>query len=202
MHERYESRVVEHTAALREQKALAKFLALFSHVAVNFRATTTQPHSATPVASCHRARARSLTLKPNPIRLISPTSRARSRCARERSFSQAQLSAQRPDSTTDDETTATRAQDDARAHVGEFVVNEFKRHEAYVRVEGLPLDVKCEGWERQGRSVHGDRVRVVIDACDRWERVVGTKGEISDEERAFVSVEALASVCRRGWRPT
>lgn len=36
MHERYESRVVEHTAALREQKALAKFLALFSHVAVNF----------------------------------------------------------------------------------------------------------------------------------------------------------------------
>lgn len=34
MHERYESRVVEHTAALREQKALAKFLALFSHVAV------------------------------------------------------------------------------------------------------------------------------------------------------------------------
>ena len=162
MHERYESRVVEHTAALREQKALAKFLALFSHVAVNFRATTTQPHSATPVASCHRARARSLTLKPNPIRLISPTSRARSRCARERSFSQAQLSAQRPDSTTDDETTATRAQDDARAHVGEFVVNEFKRHEAYVRVEGLPLDVKCEGWERQGRSVHGDRVRVVI----------------------------------------
>lgn len=35
MHERYESRVVEHTAALREQKALAKFLALFSHVAVN-----------------------------------------------------------------------------------------------------------------------------------------------------------------------
>ena len=81
-------------------------------------------------------------------------------------------------------------------------MNEFKRHEAYVRVEGLPLDVKCEGWERQGRSVHGDRVRVVIDACDRWERVVGTTGEISDEERAFVSVEALAAVCRRGWRPT
>lgn len=33
-------------------------------------------------------------------------------------------------------------------YVGEFVVNEFKWYEVYVCVEGLLLDVKCEGWER------------------------------------------------------
>jgi len=87
-------------------------------------------------------------------------------------------------------------------------VNEFKRHEAYVRVRGLPFDVKIDGWARQSRSVHGDEVCVLIDPSEEWERVGG--GDDGDDVCASVDVDAdggrrvesMAAVCRRGWRPT
>ena len=87
-------------------------------------------------------------------------------------------------------------------------MNEFKRHEAYVRVRGLPFDVKIDGWARQSRSVHGDEVCVLIDPSEEWERVGG--GDDGDDVCASVdadadggrSVESMAAVCRRGWRPT
>lgn len=87
-------------------------------------------------------------------------------------------------------------------------MNEFKRHEAYVRVRGLPFDVKIDGWARQSRSVHGDEVCVLIDPSEEWERVGG--GDDGDDVCASVDVDAdggrrvesMAAVCRRGWRPT
>jgi len=87
-------------------------------------------------------------------------------------------------------------------------VNEFKRHEAYVRVRGLPFDVKIDGWARQSRSVHGDEVCVLIDPSEEWERVGG--GDDGDDVCESVDVDAdggrrvesMAAVCRRGWRPT
>ena len=87
-------------------------------------------------------------------------------------------------------------------------MNEFKRHEAYVRVRGLPFDVKIDGWARQSRSVHGDEVCVLIDPSEEWERVGGA--DDGDDVCASVDVDAdggrrvesMAAVCRRGWRPT
>ena len=87
-------------------------------------------------------------------------------------------------------------------------MNEFKRHEAYVRVRGLPFDVKIDGWARQSRSVHGDEVCVLIDPSEEWERVGG--GDDGDDVCESVDVDAdggrrvesMAAVCRRGWRPT
>ena len=87
-------------------------------------------------------------------------------------------------------------------------MNEFKRHEAYVRVRGLPFDVKIDGWARQSRSVHGAEVCVLIDPSEEWERVGG--GDDGDDVCASVDVDAdggrrvesMAAVCRRGWRPT
>jgi len=87
-------------------------------------------------------------------------------------------------------------------------VNEFKRHEAYVRVRGLPFDVKIDGWARQSRSVHGDEVCVLIDPSEEWERVGGADDGDDVCESVDVDadggrrVESMAAVCRRGWRPT
>lgn len=87
-------------------------------------------------------------------------------------------------------------------------MNEFKRHEAYVRVRGLPFDVKIDGWARQSRSVHGDEVCVLIDPSEEWERVGGADDGDDVCESVDVDadggrrVESMAAVCRRGWRPT
>ena len=82
------------------------------------------------------------------------------------------------------------------------MVNEHRRHEAYVRVEGLPHDVKVEGFARQGRSVHGDRACVLIDPYEEWERLSAASEAPEASSGEGRSIEALAAACRRGWRPT
>ena len=77
-------------------------------------------------------------------------------------------------------------------------MNEFKRHEAYVRVRGLPFDVKIDGWARQSRSVHGDEVCVLIDPSEEWERVGG--GDDGDDVCASVDVDADGGRRVSPWR--
>ena len=103
---------------------------------------------------------------------------------------------------------ASRTQDGA-LHAGEFAVNEYRRHEAFVRVPGLPIDVKIDGFARQSRGVHGDVVAVLIDDPRDWDRAdasrtdIVTTDDVSDDDveapsTSGRSVDALAALCRSG----
>lgn len=81
-------------------------------------------------------------------------------------------------------------------------MNEHRRHEAYVRVEGVPHDVKLDGFARHGRSVHGDRACVLVDPYEQWERLRVDSGEIEASSNEGRTLEELAAACRLGWRPT
>jgi len=106
-------------------------------------------------------------------------------------------------------------------HVGEFRVNEFRRHEAYVHVDGVVFDVKIDGFARQARAVHGDVVACLVDDEREWERLMGEEGcvtgeggeeeeeDADDDDNAGEpgegngrTVEDLSEACRRGLRPT
>ncbi len=88
-------------------------------------------------------------------------------------------------------------------------MNEYRRHEAFVRVPGLPIDVKIDGFARQSRGVHGDVVAVLIDDARDWDRTdsARTADDVADilsdadvdaPSPSGRSVDALAASCRAG----
>lgn len=103
--------------------------------------------------------------------------------------------------------------------MGEFAINEYRRHEAFVRVAGLPFDVKIDGFLRQSRAVHGDVVATLIDDRSEWDSAGVETRDGNDRKHSSGdddsptcessstsgrSIEALALACREGGgaRPT
>jgi DIS3-like exonuclease 2 len=62
----------------------------------------------------------------------------------------------------------TRGLDDGSLRVGVMRVSARKRHEAYVTVDGVPHDVKFDGFDARNRTVDGDVVVFAIDPVEFW----------------------------------
>ena len=53
-------------------------------------------------------------------------------------------------------------------HEGKIKVNPHRRQEAYVSLEGVPHDVKIDGYDAQNRVIDGDTVVFAIDPMNDW----------------------------------
>ena len=53
-------------------------------------------------------------------------------------------------------------------HVGKIRVNPHRRWEAYVSLEGVPHDVKLDGFPAQNRTIEGDLVVIAVDPIASW----------------------------------
>ena len=53
-------------------------------------------------------------------------------------------------------------------HEGKIRVNPHRRQEAYVSLEGVPHDVKIDGYAAQNRVIDGDTVVFAIDPIEDW----------------------------------
>ena len=74
-------------------------------------------------------------------------------------------------------------------------MNEFRRHEAYVHVDGVVFDVKIDGFARQARAVHGDVVACLVDDEGEWERLMGEEGSaVGEEDEEVDDVESGGGV--------
>eukprot|EP00850_Spirogloea_muscicola_P005504 SM000025S08399 [mRNA] locus=s25:572247:577087:- [translate_table: standard] len=67
------------------------------------------------------------------------------------------------------------------AHKGMLHVNVYKQLEAYVTIEGLPLDVLILGDGAQNRAMEGDIVAVQLDSPSEWPLLKGTSANNKTE---------------------
>ncbi|KAI4320615.1 hypothetical protein MLD38_034075 [Melastoma candidum] len=55
-------------------------------------------------------------------------------------------------------------------------VNAYNRHEAYCKIDGVPVDILIDGFAAQNRAVEGDIVAVKVDPVSCWTRMKGSLG--------------------------
>ena len=60
-------------------------------------------------------------------------------------------------------------------HEGKIRVNPHRRQEAYVSLEGVPHDVKIDGYAAQNRVIDGDTVVFAIDPIEDWPALMEEK---------------------------
>ena len=60
-------------------------------------------------------------------------------------------------------------------HEGKIRVNPHRRQEAYVSLEGVPHDVKMDGYAAQNRVIDGDTVVFAIDPIEDWPALMEEK---------------------------
>ena len=61
-----------------------------------------------------------------------------------------------------------RGLDDGSLRVGALRVSAQRRHEAFITVDGIPHDVKLDGFDARNRTVDGDVVVFAIDPVEYW----------------------------------
>ncbi|CAM6015246.1 unnamed protein product [Sphagnum balticum] len=65
-------------------------------------------------------------------------------------------------------------------------VNSHNRSEAYVTIDGIPLDILIEGSSAQNRAIEGDVVAVLLDQPSAWPRLKGGNiKQMSNESRSL-----------------
>lgn len=76
--------------------------------------------------------------------------------------------------------------EDGRIFKATFRVNSHNRHEAYVTVDGLPLDLLIDGLQSQNRAMEGDVVAVMIEPTSAWPRLKGSFNKQSSPESVTI----------------
>ena len=87
-------------------------------------------------------------------------------------------------------------------HVGKIRVNPHRRWEAYVSLEGVPHDVKLDGFPAQNRTIEGDVVVIAVDPIASWpilDDKSGTPRRRAD--RPDVASSPSAADDDAGWTP-
>ncbi|KAG0589125.1 hypothetical protein KC19_2G292800 [Ceratodon purpureus] len=79
-----------------------------------------------------------------------------------------------------------QAIEDGQIFKATFRVNSHNRHEAYVTVEGLPLDLLIDGSPAQNRAMEGDIVAVMVEPTPAWPRLKGSFNKQPSPESATV----------------
>ena len=86
-------------------------------------------------------------------------------------------------------------------HVGKIRVNPHRRWEAYVSLEGVPHDVKLDGFPAQNRTIEGDLVVIAVDPIASWPLLDDKNGTPRRRAGRPDAASSPSAADHPGWTP-